>query len=62
MKVTIGCPKGKYDQNMRIRCSASGTLCAHQYWCSCEGRCKLRDGHEKCPGRTMPDKDGRTEA
>ena len=56
MKVTIDCPKGKYDHDMRIRCSASGSLCAHQYWCSCAGRCKLREGHEKCPGRKMPDK------
>ena len=56
MKVTIDCPKGKYDHDMRIRCSASGSLCAHQYWCACAGRCKLREGHEKCPGRSMPDK------
>lgn len=57
MKVTIGCPKGKYDANMRIRCSASGTLCAHQYWCGCEGRCKLRQpAASECPGRDAPDR------
>lgn len=59
MKVTIGCPKGEYVENMRIRCKASGSLCAHQYWCACEGRCKIRDG-ENCPGRTMPDKEKKT--
>ena len=58
MKVTIGCPKGKYDANMRIRCSASGSLCAHQYWCACEGRCKLTRGADNCPGRDQ-DKGGR---
>lgn len=57
MKVTVGCPKGEYVENMRIRCKASGSLCAHQYWCACEGRCKIRNG-ENCPGRKMPDKGG----
>lgn len=52
MKVNIGCPKGRYDSNMRIRCDASGGgLCAHQYWCTCEGRCKLTKTADGCPGR-----------
>lgn len=56
MKVTISCPKGSYDANMRIRCSASGSLCAHQYWCACEGRCKLRETAGRCPGRDEKEK------
>ena len=51
MKVTINCPYGSYDDHMRIRCSVSGSLCAHQYWCGCEGRSKLRNTADKCPGR-----------
>lgn len=51
MKVHIGCPEGKYDENMRIRCRKSGTLCAHQYWCGCDGRCKLTERAKDCPGR-----------
>ena len=51
MKVTISCPKGSYDPNMRIRCAVTGSVCAHQYWCPCEGRCKLTDRAAKCPGR-----------
>ena len=57
MKVTIDCPQGKYDADMRIRCKASGTLCAHQYWCACDGRCKLvQPAAGSCPGREMPEK------
>ena len=52
MKVTINCPNGKYDNNMRIRCKASGMLCAHQYWCACKGRCQLTESAAKCPGRS----------
>ena len=51
MKVEIGCPQGKYDSEMRIRCMVSGPLCAHQYWCGCAGRCKLTKTAENCPGR-----------
>ena len=56
MKVTISCPHGSYDANMRIRCSVSGSLCAHQYWCGCEGRSKLRDTAADCPGRDRQEK------
>ena len=56
MKVTIGCPNGKYNSDMRIVCKASGMLCAHQYWCGCAGRCKLTKGAENCPGRNEKEK------
>lgn len=56
MKVEIGCPQGKYDADMRIRCMASGTLCAHQYWCACVGRCKLTKNADNCPGRNEKEK------
>ena len=49
--MTIGCPKGRYNSDMRIRCEVSGGLCAHQYWCACEGRCKLTKAADGCPGR-----------
>ena len=64
MKVTIGCPEGSYDSAMRVRCKKSGTLCAHQYWCPCDGRCKLTERARTCPGRSAkfpPDGNLKTE-
>lgn len=51
MKLKLTCPKASYDSRMKIRCSASGTLCAHQRLKPCRGWCVLTDQADDCPAR-----------
>lgn len=49
MKLTIDCPHGKYDGEMRITCGAqNGGLCAYQYYKPCKGWCVLTPGAKGC--------------
>ena len=40
-----------------IRCTVSGTVCAHQKMCLLEGRIVLTDDAMNCPGRDETDAD-----
>ena len=46
------CPKAVIKgAREAIRCTVSGTVCAHQKMCLMEGRIVLTDGSMDCPGR-----------
>lgn len=50
MKLTLNCPRARYDREMRITCSA-GELCAHQRYLRCKGWCVLTEQAGRCPLR-----------
>lgn len=51
MKLTLDCPKARYDERMRIVCKAADGLCGHQRFKPCVGWCVLTEQAGRCPLR-----------
>lgn len=51
MNVKLGCPLAKYDKSMKIICTKTGKLCAHQFFKRCKGWWALSEQAERCPVR-----------
>lgn len=55
MKITIECPHGTYDREMKINCDKTGGRCAHQRYKPCRGWWVLTDQAKRCPAREVKD-------
>lgn len=51
MNITIDCPHGGYDEEMRIVCDVDGQFCGYQYLLVCKGWCTLTKGAKECVNR-----------
>lgn len=51
MKVRLSCPQAVYGDGMKIICTKTGRLCAHQFFKRCKGWWALSDQAERCPVR-----------
>lgn len=60
MKLTLGCPWGRYDAEMRIMCRKADGPCAHQYFMPCKGWAVLSPGADTCPIREAKDDGAQT--
>lgn len=57
MKLTVSCPRGKYNANMQIICD-DGQPCAFQYFKSCKGWWVQTKCADDCVKRKEGDNNG----
>ena len=55
MKVRLSCPQAVYGDGMKIICTKTGRLCAHQFFKRCKGWWALNPNADRCPVRRQSD-------